>query len=111
MTNQERLVELWDDARDGTLSPQDRREFESLLAADAQAKAMWDAESGWLTMLEEDDADLRQGAGRDAFVSGVIHQWQTGEASPVVGRIGFGKVRGWVMGIAAALLLVVGVSL
>ncbi len=106
MTRQ-RLEQLWDDYRDGSLSEADRAAFDDALRQDEQAAVLFKAESRWLqSMAKEGAIDRGQSSDGGLFAQRVLDKWH--EEGAVVGRIGFSKLRVWMVGIAATIVAFIG---
>ena len=109
MTRQ-RLEQLWDDYRDGSLSESDRAAFDEALRQDEQATALFKAESQWLgAMAQEGAIERGQSPDGGVFAQRVLDKWQ--DQGAVVGRIGFAKWRVALVGIAATIVAFIGGAL
>jgi len=104
----DRLAALWDDGRDGTLSAEQRLEFDALLADDEQAALLWQAETQWLESLADPGAASAGESDGQRFASNTVVIWRTQENRPVIGRIEPVGWRRWAASIAAAIALAVG---
>jgi hypothetical protein len=89
--NQHQPIEqLWDAYRDGDISAADKAVFEQFLADHPDQKALFDAESQWLTSLHDQPviramaypANTKQ----HDFAAAVLNQWDE-QSKPVLARI------------------------
>ncbi len=96
--NKQQLEQYWEACRDGSIGDADRIAFEAYLHAHPKAAAMWKAESQWLQMLADVDGAFEEEAGDmtagsrpsvsgEAFVAGVLEQWQATQEQEQLGVV------------------------
>lgn len=79
---------LWEAARDGELSDEQRRQFDAQLAEQPRLKTLWRRESEWLAMMADDEHDIPQ---RDeSFTRRVLEAWdRQADDRSVIARVGY----------------------
>lgn len=88
--NKEKLDNLWEACRDGSISESDRALFENHLRESESAAAMWQAESQWLILMGDIDGAMAEEpavADGSAFAMSVIEQWQSQQEREALGVI------------------------
>jgi len=86
--NCQTMDQLWDEARDQSLPQEQMADFNTHIQQCERCANLWRAESDWLNMIAQPDADTDPIAIQsDAFADRVVHQWQSAP-SGVLAKIG-----------------------